>query len=110
MSYQTTKHWRTVPTATVLAYVADRAKKSGFVNRVVLFGSRARGEERPFSDYDLAFELAPGTPRVHWLAFAEKLDDEAPTLCQLSLVQLRPSVRPEMLERIAKEGWPVYER
>lgn len=102
--------WRTVAPEVVLAYVASKAAASGFIDKVILFGSRARGDARPFSDYDLAVELAPGTPTVKWLAFAEILDDEAPTLCQLSMIELKPSVRPELLDRIAKEGTVVYER
>jgi len=99
-----------VPPETVLAYVAAEAGKAGFIDKVVLFGSRARGDARPYSDYDLAVELASGTPAIKWLAFAERLDDEAPTLCQLSLIQLRKSVRPELLDRIGREGTVVYER
>ena len=94
----------------MIAYVAAEARKSGFIEKVVLFGSRARGDARPFSDYDLAVELAADTPAIKWLAFAERLDDEAPTLCQLSLIQLRKSVRRELLDRIAKEGAVIYER
>lgn len=99
-----------MPPEIVLTYVAKEAAKSGFINKVILFGSRARGTARPFSDYDLAVELAPGTPDLDWLAFAERLDDEAPTLCQLSLVRLKASIRPVLLDRIAKEGAMVYER
>lgn len=107
---QTPRVWRTVPQEKVLAYVAAECDKAGFIEKVVLFGSRARGDARPFSDYDLAVELAPETPALKWLAFAEKLDDGAPTLCQLSLIQFRESVRPELLARIAQEGAVVYER
>jgi len=68
MSVTASKIWHTVPPEDVLAYVAAESAKSGFILKVTLFGSRARGEARPFSDYDLAFELAPGTPDISWLA------------------------------------------
>jgi len=99
-----------VPSHVVLDYVAGEAEKSGFIERVILFGSRARGDARPFSDYDLAVVLAPDTPTLKWLAFGERLDDEAPTLCQLSLVRLKKSLRPELLDRIESEGALIYER
>ena len=103
------RKWITVPQSRVFEYVAAQAARSGFIERVILFGSRARGQERTFSDYDLGVELTPGTSQITWLAFAERLDDEAPTLCQLSLVQLKPSIRSE-LSRIEAEGAVIYER
>lgn len=104
------KVWSTVPSEVVLSYVVAEAQKCGFIEKVILFGSRARGNARPFSDYDLAVKLLPGTPPTKWLAFAEKLDDEAPTLSQLSLIEIKPSIRVELLWEIKGEGQIIYER
>ncbi len=101
---------KTVPQETVLKYVAEVAEASGFIDRVVLFGSRAKGNPRPWSDYDLAVKLAPGTERKKWLAFTVNADEDAPTLCQLSFVEWTETLRPELAENIAKEGVLVYER
>jgi len=45
---------------------------------------------------------------MQWLALRE-VDDEAPTFVSCRLVQLKPSIRPELLDRIAEEGAVVYE-
>jgi predicted nucleotidyltransferase len=43
---------------------------------VALFGSVARGEERPGSDIDFLVELAPGTRPFQILALGADLEDE----------------------------------
>jgi predicted nucleotidyltransferase len=105
---QQSGEYKTVPPEVVLAYVAEEAAKAGFVREVILFGSRARGNARPYSDYDLAFVLKPGTEPIRWLAFAETLDEDAPTLCRLSTVKLKPSIRPELLAEIQQHGKHIY--
>jgi len=110
VSHDRTNRWRTVPQEVVLDYVVREVDRYGGVSKVILFGSRARGDARPFSDYDLVVRLEPTTSKIGWLAFAERLDDEAPTLCRLSLVELRPSLRPELLSNIEREGTVLYER
>lgn len=102
--------WQTVPQAIVLNFVAERAKETKFIEKVVLFGSRARGNSRPFSDYDLAFKLAEGTQSLEWLVFKLNLDEDAPTLCQLSSVEWTGSIRPELLANVRSEGVTIYER
>ena len=56
------------------------------VERVISFGSRARGDHRERSNVDLAVD-APGVSRVDWLRL--KVDaDEARTLFHVELVRL----------------------
>jgi predicted nucleotidyltransferase len=99
-----------VPQSTVLHYVAEIAAKTPFVRKVVLFGSRAKGTARPFSDYDLAVKLDPDAPKLEWLAFKFRADENAPTLCELSLVEWTDTLRPELQDSIQREGIVIYER
>jgi predicted nucleotidyltransferase len=74
----------------------------------VLFGSRARGQARPDSDYDLA--LKPGHPpapldRVAWQVEIENLLG-----ADVSLVLLTPATDPVLGWEIARDGKLLYER
>lgn len=102
--------WRTVPQATVLDYIAEVAARMPFIHKVVLFGSRAKGTARPHSDYDLAVKLDPDTPKLEWLSFKVRADEDAPTLSELSMVEWTDGLRPELQASIEREGIVVYER
>lgn len=74
----------------------------------VLFGSRARGDARPESDYDLALKPAlPPAPleRVAWQVELEALLD-----ADVSLVILTPDTDPVLGWEIAREGLLIFER
>lgn len=86
----------------VLESIRDIAQKCG-VSRVVLFGSRARGEQRPKSDIDLAVY---GGDQVR---FSLDVDEEAPTLLQFDFVDMDGSVSQELRDRVAQEGVVLYE-
>src|SRR3954463_5089967 len=71
----------------VIQEIADHARRFLPVERVILFGSRARGDFRASSDIDLAFDHR-GTEQA-WASFVNELTDSAPTLLELDLVDLR---------------------
>ncbi|MFO1187730.1 MAG: nucleotidyltransferase domain-containing protein [Alphaproteobacteria bacterium] len=77
------------------------------VRRVILFGSRARGDARPRSDIDLAIE-APGASSVRWFEILEAAD-EAPTLLKVDLLRLDEAPQ-DLADRIRREGRVIYER
>jgi predicted nucleotidyltransferase len=77
------------------------------VRRVILFGSRARGEAQPRSDVDLAVE-APAASVRDWLRLADIAED-AETLLSIDLVRLEQAP-PDLRERIQAEGRVLYER
>lgn len=56
-------------------------------HRVVLFGSRARGDARPRSDFDLAVIGETPLPLHDFYALADQLD-ELPTLYRIDWVDL----------------------
>ena len=74
------------------------------VRRVVLFGSRARGDHRPRSDVDLALD-APGLADADWLRLHADADD-ARTLYHVDLVRL-DRVPDRLRQRIEREGVDV---
>ena len=74
------------------------------LKRVILFGSRARGDYKERSDIDIAFQggRAPG--------FEISVDEETSTLLKFDFVNLDRSVSPELMASINKEGIIIYEQ
>lgn len=81
----------------VLAQIASAGRR--FATRVVLFGSRARGDHRPRSDMDIAFYGAD----TGYLAFSEALE-QLPTLLEFDCVHITEHTSPELIHNIQKEG------
>lgn len=78
------------------------ARKNG-VKKVILFGSRARGDHQERSDIDLA---ASGG---NLLDFYYELEEDAWTLLNFDVVNLDGEVTEELLEEIKKDGVVIYE-
>ena len=76
--------------------------------RLILFGSRARGDNRPRSDFDLSLD-APTMLDAEWVRLALDVDEEAPTLCGIDLVHLQKA-QPALRQAILDEGVIIYER
>ena len=74
------------------------------VERLILFGSRARGDWRAASDIDLAVS-GGDFPR-----FALDIEEVADTLLKFDMVNLNGPVQEELLDQIWKEGIVVYEK
>ncbi len=87
----------------VLTQIASAGRR--FATRVVLFGSRARGDHRPRSDMDIAFY---GTD-TGYLAFAESME-QLPTLLEFDCVHITDHTSPELIHNIQKEGIPLMSR
>ena len=77
------------------------------VARVVLFGSRARGDSGPRSDIDLAIE-APTASRRQWLDW-EAWIDAGDTLLRIDVLRW-DEASSAMRQRIAAEGLVLYDR
>lgn len=81
------------------ARLAALARQHG-ARRLVLFGSRARGDCRQGSDIDLAvYGMPEANQAAFWMAC-----DGLPTLLKLDIVQIRPGMDPAFLQNIAKDG------
>lgn len=79
--------------------LAALARKYG-ARRLVLFGSRARGDCRPTSDIDLAVYGMPPQNRAKFWLEAEDL----PTLLKLDITHIGSSTDPRFLANIEKDG------
>jgi len=74
------------------------------VRKVILFGSRARGDFRRTSDIDLAIS---GGNKAR---FSLDVEEETSTLLKYDVVDLDGIVQPELLESIQREGKVIYEK
>lgn len=74
------------------------------VEKVLLFGSRARGDYQERSDIDLA--VSGGEVPY----FAAAVDEETSTLLKYDIVNLDASIQKELLESIQNEGIAIYEK
>lgn len=84
-----------------------RLSQEPSVRRVILFGSRARGDSRPRSDVDLAVE-APGASPREWQRLADIVED-ADTLLSIDLVRLEEACE-DLRRQILAEGRTLHER
>lgn len=83
--------------------LASLARRHG-AKRLVLFGSRARGNNRERSDIDLAvYGMPPANQSAFWLDA-----EELPTLLKLDIVHVLPGMDPDFLRNIEKDGVTLY--
>lgn len=89
----------------VLPEIRAIGKKHG-VNRIVLFGSRARGDCHEKSDIDLAVYVETDPKKRARIS----LDlDDLHTLLKVDVVFMKPEMNPELRANIECEGVVVYE-
>ncbi|MBR2593807.1 MAG: nucleotidyltransferase domain-containing protein [Firmicutes bacterium] len=89
--------------------IYDEIKKIGEkynCDKIVLFGSRARGDNRERSDIDLAiYGLADDKRGYFWWDI-----DELPTLLKIDLVYVSDWTSEELMKNIERDGVVIYER
>ena len=88
---------------TVIQEIQELAVKHG-VSRVILFGSRARGDFKRTSDIDLAVYGG------NFDRFALDVNEETSTLLQFDIVDADRNMHPDLRESIEKEGVVLYEK
>ena len=86
------------------AQLADLAQQYG-ARRLVLFGSRARGDHKERSDIDLAVYGMPREEQAGFWLDAEEL----PTLLKFDIVHIVPGMDPAFLAEIQRDGVTLYE-
>lgn len=87
----------------VLMEIQELAKKYG-VEKVILFGSRARGDFKRTSDIDLAVKGGD------FARFALDVDEETSTLLKYDIIDLDRDIQDELRESIQKDGRVIYEK
>lgn len=83
--------------------LAALAKQYG-AQKLVLYGSRARGDHHARSDVDLAIYGMPEQNHGRFSLDAEEL----PTLLKLDVVHVLPGMNPDFLRNIEKDGVILY--
>lgn len=86
----------------VIEEICEIAKKYN-VKKVILFGSRARGNFKEKSDIDLAVKGGD------FIRFVLDVNEETSTLLEFDIVNLDEDIQDELRESIKKEGKVVYE-
>jgi len=91
----------------VLPALRDSIAAYPSVERIILFGSRAKGDAEPRSDIDIAVSCPAADSRT-WLDIRH-VAEEAETLLKIDLVRLEDAA-PDFRRRIEREGKVLYER
>lgn len=91
----------------IIEFVVNSAQKWLKPNRVLFFGSRAKGTHTKVSDYDFAVDPSPDC-LDKWAYFWNEVDEYAPTLCKIDLVNLRENLREEFRLEIERSGIVVW--
>jgi predicted nucleotidyltransferase len=76
------------------------------VKKIWIYGSRARGNARENSDFDLAFDI--GNSR-YWSSFVTEIEDDPPSLYRYDLIDINTADK-SLRKSIELEGVPIYER
>ena len=87
----------------VIQEIRELAEKYGMI-KVILFGSRARGDFRRPSDIDLA--VTGGD----FDRFALDVEEETTTLLEYDIVNLDADMQDELRAAIQREGQVLYEK
>ena len=85
-----------------MAEIQEFAKKYQ-VKKVILFGSRARGDFKEKSDIDLAVKGGD------FARFSLDVNEETTTLLKFDIINLDEKIQQELKDSIQKEGKILYE-
>jgi predicted nucleotidyltransferase len=102
--------WQSNTIQPVIDKLVEHISAFPSVQKIILYGSRAKGTHTTFSDIDIA--VAGVKDRREWLhihCLADVEDDRVPTLLKIDLVQLE-CVDPPVRQNIMEEGQMLYER
>ena len=77
------------------------------IYKIVLFGSRARGDYRPNSDIDLAI-FSRSISNLEVANFTNEIED-LDTLLKFDIVSMTPDTDPRLLENVRQEGVVLME-
>ena len=88
--------------------LSDYCSENDYIEKVTLFGSRARGDFRPNSDIDLAIYTNQATHSQQNLI--EARIQEMPTYLKIDIVFFDRLNKNELLANIRMEGIVVYEQ
>jgi predicted nucleotidyltransferase len=81
-----------------------------FIEKIILYGSRSRGDHRDRSDIDLAIEC-PKATNTQWIMQIMKIIENADTLLKIDCVRLDELQEESQFKKeILKDGIIVYQK
>jgi uncharacterized protein len=89
-------------------YLYDCALQFPEIERLILFGSRARGDANERSDFDVAV-IAPSISHERWARFIVQVNESRPTLCGVDLMLLTERSPQRLRSAIQNEGIVLYD-
>lgn len=89
----------------LLEEIIDICKRHAEIEKVVLFGSRARGDNSPKSDIDLAIYA-----NSNFSDFIEDMENNTRTLLEFDFSNMRTVKDEFFIEQVNKEGVTIYEK
>jgi predicted nucleotidyltransferase len=88
--------------------ISDLLLQHPEIERVLLFGSRAKGTYKPGSDIDLAVEGVGVSEKTLFSLSEHLVDSSLPYL--FSLVHVDPTLDKDLAAHIARVGIPFYQK
>lgn len=92
----------------VIDEIINRFKSEPCIEKIVLFGSRARGDNSERSDYDIA--VYGSVPYKMQYGLQQYCSEEIRTLHKIDLIFISDNTYPKLIENIEKEGIVLYEQ
>lgn len=89
----------------LLEEIVDICKRHAEIEKVVLFGSRARGDNSPKSDIDLAIYA-----NSNFSDFIEDMENNTRTLLEFDFSNMRTVKDDFFIDQVNKEGITIYEK
>lgn len=89
----------------IIEQIIEISSKHKNINKVILFGSRARGDNSPKSDIDLAI-YADG----NIAEFIEDVEINTRTLLEFDFSDMNVTCDEFFIEQVEKEGIIIYEK
>lgn len=78
------------------------------LEELIVFGSRARGDEKPLSDWDLCFKF-PQENIISWMRFSIDLPEKADTLLEIDAVNW-DEASDSLKANILAEGLTIWKK
>ena len=93
----------------IIRQIRAIARRYPPIDRILLFGSRARGDHRPKSDVDIAV-FASAMPASDWREFCDAIHGSIRTLLEFDIVRVDDCTESFFLHNITTDGVVIYEK
>ena len=89
----------------IISEIKKAAARHYQIDRIILFGSRSRGDNSPRSDIDLAVYTSGDM-----FDFVDDIECSVPTLLEFDITDMRMELEPDFAEQIENEGIVIYDK